>query len=317
MCPDGFNKAFDALPHGLLLAKLSAYGLSNRSCELIQSYLYKRLQRVKIGNRRSEWLELKRGILQGSVTGPFLFNVFLNDLFFALEGLCDDFYNYTDDNTLGHSHVDINVVRYKLENASKSAIHWFGVNFMKANPEKFQVALFSRDRDVNLEINIDGIVVKNDAYVKLLGVTFDRKLTFNKHISGMCRKSAYQLNAFARISGFLNTRCNLKILNAFILSNFMYCPLVWHFCTPPDTRKIEKVQLRALRTVYTDSIASYEELLKRSSKVPLYVKRLQAMLEVYKAINNMSPLLANLFTMKESVYNLRNGNMLVLKNFKT
>ena len=84
------SKAFDALPHGLLLAKLSAYGLSNRSCELIQSYLYKRLQRVKIGNRRSEWLELKSGIPQGSVTGPFLLNVFLNDLFFALEGLCDD-----------------------------------------------------------------------------------------------------------------------------------------------------------------------------------------------------------------------------------
>ena len=146
---------------------MSAYGLSNRSCVLIQSYLYKRLQRVKIGNCRSEWLELKRGIPQGSVTGPFLFIVFLNDLLFALEGLCDNFYNYADDNTLGHSHVDINVVKYKLENASKSAIHWFGGNFMKANPETFQIALFSRDRDVNLEIDIDGIVVKNDAYVKL------------------------------------------------------------------------------------------------------------------------------------------------------
>ena len=97
-------------------------------------------------------------------------------MFFALEGLCDDYYNYADDSTLGHSHVDINVVKYKFENASKSAIHWFGGNVMKASPEKFQVALFSRDRDVKLEIELDGIVVKNDAYVKLLGVTFDRKL---------------------------------------------------------------------------------------------------------------------------------------------
>ena len=118
---------------------------------------------------------------------------------------------------------------------------------MKANPEKFQAALFSRDRDVNLEIDIDGIVVKNNAYVKLLGVTLITNSPFTSIIiSDICRKSAYQLNAFSRISGFLNTRCNLKILNAFILSNFMYCPLVWHFCTPPDIRKIEKVQLRAL-----------------------------------------------------------------------
>ena len=197
---------------------MSAYGLSNRSCELIKSYLYKRLQKVKIGNFRSEWLELKRVIPLDSVTGPFLFNMFLNDLFFALEGLCDDFYNYTYDNTLGHSHVDIIVVKYNLENASQSAIHWFGGNFMKAKPEKFQVALFIRDCDVNLEIEIGGIVVKNDAYVKLLGVTFDHKLTIYQIL---CRKSAYQLNAFTRVSGFLNTRCNLKTLNAFILSNFI------------------------------------------------------------------------------------------------
>ena len=58
----------------------------------------------------------------------------------------------------------------------------------------------------------------------------------------------------------------------------MYCPLVWHFCTPPDTIKIEKVQLRALRIVYTDRSAFYDELLKMSSKVPLHVKRLQAMM---------------------------------------
>ena len=81
------SKAFDSMPRGLLIAKLHAYGMSKNACGMIVSYLSNRRQRVKISGEVSNWSTINRGVPQGSVLGPLLFNLFLNDLFFLLSYL--------------------------------------------------------------------------------------------------------------------------------------------------------------------------------------------------------------------------------------
>ena len=93
------STAFDCLSHDLLLCKMHTYGLSNFACNLIGSYFKDKYHRVKMGKARSDWLRLSKGTPQGSVMGPFAYNVYTNDLVMLLSAMCDIF-NYADDNTV-------------------------------------------------------------------------------------------------------------------------------------------------------------------------------------------------------------------------
>ena len=96
------SKAFDCLPHCLTICKLYAYGVSRQAYILIASYLQSHKQQKKLGNSRSEWAELSKGVPQGYIICPLIFNIFLNDIFyFATES---DLYIYTDDNCVSVSH---------------------------------------------------------------------------------------------------------------------------------------------------------------------------------------------------------------------
>ena len=100
--------------------------------------------------------------------------------------------------------------------------------------------------------------------VKLLGIDTDYKLNFDQHISYLCRKEGQQLNVLKKLRPFLSRLNKLTIFYTFILSNFNYCPLAWHFCSENNSRKLEKNQEHALRFVYEDFDSSYEELLDKA-----------------------------------------------------
>ena len=304
------SKAFDCLPHSLLIAKLQAYGFDKNACNLIHSYLINRKQRVKIGDSRSEWLHLIKGVPQGSILGPLLFNIFLNDIFYSINGL----YNYADDNTLSIHGKTVSIVKDLLEDATNSALDWFESNEMQANSSKFQALLLGADsKNTNSTFNIKGARISPSTSVTLLGIEIDNKLNFSKHVSKICTKAGQQLSALARLSKILDLNTKMTVFNCFVLSNFNYCPLVWHHCSINDNRKIEKIQERGLRFVYNDSQSSYKKLLSKSNKNLLYIERIKKLaVFVYKCKNRIGPAsVHDLFLSKDFAYNLRDSSKFV------
>lgn len=305
------SKAFDCLPHSLLISKLNAYGFDINACELVSSYLSDRKQRVKLGNVRSDWNYLTKGVPQGSILGPLLFNVFMNDLFYFIEKCA--LYNYADDTSLSNCSFDTQDVVTNLQHDGNIAINWFTDNGMQANPDKFQFMVFSRAQLGEQTIILDGnTVIKSEPFVKALGVYIDENLSFSKHVSEICKKAAKQLNALARISRYLDESSLSIIYRCFILSNFSYCPLVWHFCGTSNNNKLEKIQERSLRILFKDYDSTYHTLLENAKESTALMSRICGIaIHVFKCLKNMNPTpLNDMFETKVALYSMRNPNKL-------
>ena len=130
------SKACDCSPHDLLIAKLEAYGLQNGSLNLLLDNLSFRKQRPKVGSAYSKWLNIRRGIPQGSILDPLLFSIFINDIFMIIEQ--SDICNFADDNTLYSCGKRLTEIKENFVSDTKSILSWFRLNSLKANPGKFQ-----------------------------------------------------------------------------------------------------------------------------------------------------------------------------------
>ena len=295
------SKAFDTIDHSLVIAKLHAYGFSLKSLKLIHNYLSDRWQRVKIDSYFSDWTELSQGVPQGSVLGPLLFNIYLNDLFFVLDGI--DICNFADDTTPYICGKNLSEVLEELEKHSEKALQWFEYNFMKMNPDKCHLLISGYKHEVCFA-SLDSNIIWEDNTVKLLGITIDRDLKFDTHITNICDKASKKLCALMRLSKILSVEKRRALFKAFIESQFKYCPLVWMMHSRDANNKINKIHERALRFVYKDYESTFDELLNKDGSFSVHHCNIQLLAtEVFKSLKG----LANKLTSEIFSLNSQNG----------
>ena len=281
------SKAFDTINHQLLIAKLYAYGFSKDSLHLILDYLSNRWYRTKINASFSSWTEVLCGVPQGSILGPLLFNIYLNDLFYEFVNtrVC----NLADDNTTYACNINLSTLLDNLEHDTLSAIMWFELNYMKLNEDKCHFLLLGEMPEL-MWAQVGDERLWESCQQKLLGLMIDKQLKFDKHLSILCKTVSSKVSALARMVKIIPFHKKKLLMRAFIESQFSYCPLIWMFCSRKMNRKINHIHEKALRLVYEDYSTSFEELLVRDKSVSIHHRNIQKVaIEMFKVKHNLCP----------------------------
>ena len=256
------------------------------------------MQRTKVGETFSTWRCILFGFPQGPILGLLLFNIYINDLFLSSPDF--EIANYADDNSPYEFSGSTDDVIKKLEEDALYLLKWYENNYLVPNPDKWHLRL-SETGD-NLSIFIGNKFISNSNNEKFLGVY----------------EESQKLHALARVSNFMSCKQRLIIMNAFIYSQFCYCPLIWMCHSRSNNNCINRIHARSLRIVYRDETSSFKVLLEKSRCVTVHHRNLQFLAtEIYKAVNNLSSsLMFELFKIKEIKYNLRRENTLVVSNVR-
>ena len=284
------SKAFDTLDHNILLHKLRYYGINGKSLELLDSYLKNRFQFVEFQNTNSDYLELKCGVPQGSILGPLLFIIYVNDLNVATTHLHPLI--YADDTTLctnltsfqNNSNLEI-VLNSELDSVNT----WLKLNKLSLNISKTRAIQFHNPQRnvVYPSLYIERHKIDFVSEFNFLGIIIDSHLKWKSHIDMVSKKISKTIGILNKLKNFLPTSAMMNIYNSLILSHLSYGLLIWGW----KSHKLYKLQKKAIRIVTKSNYASHTSVLfkkVRTLKI-MDLCALQDLKLVYKFENNLVP----------------------------
>lgn len=248
------SKAFDNVSHAVLIRKLCTFfGFSLSACRLIFSYLSDRYQYVHCGNLDSELQTVTSGVPQGSVIGPLLFMLYMNDFFTLLNGFECEAFVFADDIQLlfmGHLQL-LDVFEYDVNTLLSNVSRWMRESKLRINSAKTRAMLFKpRSSHANLSIIIEGARIEFVERMKCLGVSLDNQLAFDHHISLLSSKINFTLRRLYALNLYLPLSIKKRVAHALLMSNLLYCVEIYSGCSVEDFNRCTLLFNRIIRFVY-------------------------------------------------------------------
>lgn len=291
-----FRKAFDLVDHELILKKLSYYKCGENFISLMKSYLNNRTQLVSINGTASNFANITSGVPQGSILGPLLFLIFINDLPLVLSSKVSATDLYADDTTIYDMHHDLEILRSNLQNALLILQNWCKQNGMLLNTDKTKVMLIStRQKRMLLDTSIlslsyDDINLQLTTGDKILGVHIEENLGWNNHFQHVCKKVSSYIWLLSKIKSYLSLEHRSLFYNSYIQPHFNYCNTIWGNSSNYNVSKLTQLQRRACKLILENNYENLESARKKlnilSFDQNVFVNKAKTM---FKVANNLIP----------------------------
>ena len=248
------QKAFDTVDHKILLEKLYHYGIRGNAHDLLKSYLHNRQQFVSINGFESEKTFVKHGVPQGSVLGPLLFLIYINNLHLAIK--YSQVHHFADDTNLLHFNNSLKNLSKKVNLDLKFLYSWLVANKISLNAGKTEYIIFKHPRkamDYNVKLKINGTKLYPSNQIKYLGVWLDRDLNWHYQINAIALKLKKANGALTKLRHYVPPKTLKLVYYAIFDSHLKYCAQIWGQPTICLVSKISVLQNRAIRLMSFES----------------------------------------------------------------
>ena len=281
------RKAFDVIDHDILLKKLENYGVRGVTLDLFSSYLRDRTQHVKLLNNVSSPKLIRSGVPQGSVMGPLLFLLYINDLVNCCK--VANFYLFADDTSILYSHTDINVLITNVNRSLINVKHWLDANKVAVNAQK-SVSMLFKSFSPLFKPCIDNEPLEVVESTTFLGIEIDKDLNFKRHLSKLQASISSCIGILNKLKHKFTEKTLILMYNSLFLSKLSYCCTTFGLKYKTCVYEFERLQLKSLSLSLKLSYSNVRIYMKKHNMLLFSdIVKSQACMYMHKAFNATLP----------------------------